>query len=90
MADKKWNAHLDEVGMPGGSYRWLPGASCPRASTASFMSVYLTTSLADRGKALGMMNAGTGQVLNLTYGDIAQCDIPKVWAAQPAGGKSAE
>ena len=90
VADKKWNAHLDEVDMPGGIYRWLPGAGWPRASTADFVDVYLTTSLADRGKAVDMMNAGTGQVLNATYGDIVQCDIPQVWAAQPVGGKSAE
>jgi hypothetical protein len=76
VADKKWNAHLDEVGMPGGIYRWLPGAGWPRASTAYFVNVYLTSSLADCGKAVDMMNAGTGQVLNATYGDIAQCDTP--------------
>lgn len=58
MAYKKWNAHLDQVAMPEGIYRCLLSAGWPRATTADFLNVYITPSMAECGVAVDMMMAG--------------------------------
>ena len=89
-ADKQWNAWMDENAMPGGIYRWIPGVGAPRPDKTDYYTVYLAESLGDRGRAHDMMMAGGFQVWNSLYGSLAECDNPRVWSAQPAGGAVAE
>lgn len=88
-ADMEWSAWMDESGMPGGIYRWLPSIGSPRADETDFFNVYITESLADRGKAHDMMIKGGFPVRDAMYGDVATCDNPRIWHAQPVGGKAA-
>ena len=88
-ADMKWTAWMDENGMPGGIYRWIPSIGSPRADKTNFFNVYITDSLAQRGQAHDMMLNGGFAVRDTMYNDIAVCDNPRVWHAQPVGGKSA-
>lgn len=89
-ADMKWTAWMDETGMPGGIYRWLPAVGSPRGDKTNFYNVYVTDSLAQRGVAHDMMVAGGFAVRDGMYDDIAVCDNPRIWHAQPVGGKSAD
>ena len=88
--DKKWNAWMDKNAMPGGIYRWIPGVGAQRADKSDFYGVYVAESLADRGQAHDMMMAGGFQVWNSLYDGISDCDNPRVWSAQPAGGVTAQ
>ena len=89
-ADKEWSAWMDENAMPGGIYRWIPGIGAARADKTDYYSVYTVETLAGRGKAHDMMMAGGFQVWNSLYSAISDCDNPRVWAAQPAGGVAAQ
>ena len=84
-ADAAWNAHMAEVGMPGGIYRWFPGAGYPRASTHDYIQVYVTASNEDYGKTTDMMWSGSFPVFQKTYGEIQNCDNSRMWASQWSG-----
>ena len=89
-ADKKWTAWMDKNAMPGGIYRWIPGVGAPRGDSTDFYGVYVAESFGDRGKAHDMMMGGGFPVWSALYDGIAECDNPRVWNAQPAGGVAAK
>jgi hypothetical protein len=88
VADKQWAKWMDEVGMPGGLLRWLPFAGDSRDSTTDLYSVYLTESMASRGKAHDMMIKGGAAVLQSTYDDVMSCDTPRIYHSTSVGGKN--
>lgn len=83
VADKKWSTYMQASEMPGGVLRWLPFAGDARDSTTDLYSVYVTETLADRGKAHDMMMKGGGSVLQGTYGDVMTCDTPRIYQSMP-------
>ena len=87
-ADAKWTSWMDDNGMPGGIYRWIPNVGAPREDKTDFYHVYVTESLAERGSGTDMMIKGGFGVVQSIYADIGDCDNPRIWHAQPAGGKS--
>ncbi len=87
VADKQWAKWMDEVGMPGGLLRWLPFAGDSRDSTTDLYSVYLSESMASRGKAHDMMIKGGAAVLQSTYDDVMSCDTPRIYHSTSVGGK---
>jgi hypothetical protein len=86
--DKAWAAWMTDNNMPGGLFRWFTAVGEPRGSKTDFYNVYVASSMAERGQAHDMMMAGGNQALQSAYGDLATCDNPRVWYAQPVGGKS--
>lgn len=88
-ADKSWSKWMAEQGMPGGIYRWFTGVGDARESTTDFYNVFITESMASRGRAHDMMMAGGFPVRSDAYDNLIQCDKPRVWVAQPVGGKKA-
>jgi len=84
--DKEWVKWMDEVGMPGGLLRWLPAVGGARDDTTDLYSIFITESMADRGKAHDMMMKGGGAKLQSMYGDLMTCDMPRIYHSTPVGG----
>ena len=51
-------------------------------------SIFITESMADRGKAHDMMMKGGGAKLRSMYGDLMTCDMPRIYHSTPVGGAS--
>ena len=81
-------AWMTDNNMPGGLFRWFTAVGEPRGSKTDFYNIYVASSMAERGQAHDMMIAGGNQALQSAYGDLVTCDDPRVWHAQPVGGKS--
>ena len=89
LTQEKIAAWMDEHEIPGGNYLWVPGLGAPIDSEVDFYNVWVTESLADRGR--GAMAFGKNNWRDDFYqiaGDdsLAQCDNWRLWHAQPAGG----
>jgi hypothetical protein len=87
-ADMQWVAHMDQVGMEGGLYRWIPDAGWARDDNTDYLIVYASEDLVMRGRTIDLLWAGSGQVLNSIYDGIQQCDNPRIWDASAVGGRS--
>ncbi len=86
-ADKQWVEWMDSVDMPGGLLRWLPALGGARDDTTDLYSIYITETMADRGKAHDMMMHGGSSKLQAMYGNLMSCDMPRIYHSTPVGGK---
>ena len=75
--DKEWVKWMDEVGMPGGLLRWLPAVGGARDDTTDLYSIFITESMADRGKAHDMMMKGGGAKLQSMYCHLTTSPSPR-------------
>ncbi|MDG1126295.1 MAG: hypothetical protein P8N18_01585 [Hellea sp.] len=90
MADAEWNKKMDEADMPGGIFRWFPEAGGARDEDKDVYNIYITNTLAERGKAHDMVLHDGGASINATYGEVMTCDMPRIYTSTYVGGKNPE
>lgn len=78
----------NEIG--GGNFVWIPRVGDARDSDVTYYDVWATKSLAERGAAvekMGQLDWGEARGI-WGNGSLVECDNPRVWAIQPAGGSN--